>query len=43
MTSSVKIKDQTKRELERLQAKILLETNKKYTQQEIIEIMIGSQ
>jgi hypothetical protein len=41
MASSVKIKDNTKNELERLQAEILLKTNKKFSQQDLIDILIN--
>ena len=41
MASSIKLKDSTKKELERLQARLLLEFNKKINQQEIIEILVS--
>jgi hypothetical protein len=37
---AVEITDSTKLELERLQAEILIKTNKKFTQQELIDILI---
>ena len=40
MATSVKIRESTKSELERLQAVILLETNKKYSQQDLLDILI---
>ena len=41
MSISVKIKNSTKSELERLQAEILLKTNKKYSQQDLIDILVN--
>jgi hypothetical protein len=41
MASSIKLKDSTKIELEKLQARLLLEFNKKINQQEIIEILVS--
>ena len=41
MASSIKLKDSTKNELERLQARLLLEFNKKINQQEIIDILVS--
>lgn len=40
MVYAVEIKDSTKLELERLQAEILIKTNKKFTQPELIGILI---
>lgn len=40
MATSVKIRESTKSNLERLQAEILLETNKKYSQQDLLDILI---
>ncbi len=40
MATSVKIRESTKIDLERLQAEILLETNKKYSQQDLLDILI---
>lgn len=40
MATSIKVTDDTKRELERLQAKILLEFGKKYNQQELIDLLV---
>ena len=40
MATSVKIRESTKSDLERLQAVILLETNKKYSQQDLLDILI---
>lgn len=41
MASSIKLKDTTKEELEKLQARLLLEFNKKLNQQEIIDILVS--
>ncbi len=41
MASSIKLKDTTKIELEKLQARLLLEFNKKLNQQEIIDILVS--
>lgn len=41
MASSIKLKDSTKIELEKLQARLLLDFNKKLNQQEIIEILVS--
>lgn len=41
MASSVKIKNSTKTELDRLQAEILLKTNKKFSQQDLIDILVN--
>jgi hypothetical protein len=40
MTTSIKVTDLTKRNLERLQAKILLEFGKKFNQQELIDLLV---
>ena len=40
MASSVKVSNQTKIELDRLQAEILLKFGEKLTQQEIIDILV---
>ncbi|MHA2100707.1 MAG: hypothetical protein ACW99A_18715 [Candidatus Kariarchaeaceae archaeon] len=40
MTTSIKVTDVTKRNLERLQAKILLEFGKKFNQQELIDLLV---
>jgi hypothetical protein len=40
MATSVKIRESTKIELERLQAEILLETNKKFSQQDLLDMLI---
>ncbi len=41
MASSIKLRDSTKKELEKLQARLLLEFNKKINQQEIIDILVS--
>ena len=41
MASSIKLKDSTKIELEKLQARLILEFNKKINQQEIIDILVS--
>ena len=41
MASSIKLKDSTKIELDKLQARLLLEFNKKINQQEIIDILVS--
>ena len=41
MASSIKLKDTTKKELEKLQARLLLEFNKKINQQDIIDILVS--
>jgi hypothetical protein len=40
MTTTVKLNDQIKREIENLQAQILIKQNRKLTQQEIMEKLI---
>ena len=40
MATSIKIRDSTKFDLERLQAEILLETSKKFSQQDLIDILV---
>lgn len=40
MTTSIKVTDTTKRDLEKLQAKILLEFGKKFNQQELIDLLV---
>ena len=40
MTTSIKVTDITKRDLEKLQAKILLEFGKKFNQQELIDLLV---
>lgn len=41
MASSVKIKSSTKKELERLQAETLFKSNKKFSQQDLIDILVN--
>ena len=41
MASSIKLKDSTKEQLEKLQARLLLEFNKKLNQQEILDILVS--
>lgn len=40
MATSIKIKDTTKRELEKLQAKLILDYGKKYSHQELIDLLV---
>ncbi len=40
MTSTIKIDDQTKNRFDKLQAKILLETGKKLSQQQLLDLLL---
>ncbi len=40
MTKSIKINDEMKREIEKLEAKILIKQNRKLTQQEILDKLL---
>ncbi len=40
MTSTIKIDDQTKSRFDKLKAKILLETGKKFSQQELLDLLL---
>ena len=41
MTTTIKIDDDTKSKFDKLQARILIETGKKLTQQEILELLLN--
>ncbi|MFQ6124209.1 MAG: hypothetical protein ACE5R6_06320 [Candidatus Heimdallarchaeota archaeon] len=39
MTTSIKVEDSTKRKIDKIQAQLLLQSGKKVTQQQLIELM----